>query len=307
MLKAVKARALISIYVFGLFPISPGKTVVSTALCRALLNRGFKVAPFKPRSGHNLWYQYDAFKKCKKESRLFCEDIIKLKEASRCYLPYEILNPVDALMAPLDAGDFLEKNYVREMYLKEGDTFSHLLVERYTSCEEGNIKSIICLNEKSLSRKALTDRDYIHDLMEQSDDVVTVEDESGWISAFRRFGPRSISTCARRIAEEHEVIVVEGFNDAVCPAPELRYDAVAGVGPGAAAMFDSGDFERVIKLKSMIGVDPMGLRSEDIVEFIKPERILAIPALDNGVLTDFDQLSKTLVEMVDAILKQLSY
>lgn len=291
-----------SVYLFGFFPDSPGKTVVSTALCRGLLNRGFNIAPFKPRSGHNLWYQYDAFTKCKKEARLFCEDIIKLKEASRCRLPYELLNPIDALMAPLDVGTFLKENYIRWMYLKEANTFSHLLVERYTSWEEGKTESVICVNKVNLSNGALSDREYIRALLEKADEVVALKDVAEWASVFRRLETRSISTCSKSIEEDYEFLVVEGFNDAVCPSPELRYDAVVGVGPGVAVLYDAGDFERTIRVKSMIGGDPMELRSKDIVEFIKPEEILTIPALNSKDLIDFDRLSKRLGEIVSAVL-----
>lgn len=298
----IHSGCLRTIYVFGLFQISPGKTVVSTALCRGLLRRGYKVAPFKPRSGHNLWYQLDSFNRCKAEARLYCEDIIKLKEASRCQLPYEILNPVDALMAPLDTGIFLRHDDTRRMYLKNGVTFSHLLVERYTSWKDGIAKSTICVNDGNRSSEAFSERDYVLRLAEKGDDVVRVEDEAGWNSVFRMLAPRSISTCSRRIKEEHDVMVVEGYNDAVCPAPELRYEAVLGVGPGAAALYDPEDFERVLSVRSMIGGEPMALRSQDVVEYIKPEKVLAIPALGKNDITDFDRLSEKLDEIVEAVL-----
>lgn len=294
-----------SIYVFGFFQTSPGKTVVSTALCRGLLNRGFNVAPFKPRSGHNLWFQHDAFDKCKKEARLFCEDVIKLKEAARCRLPYEILNPVDALMAPLDTKAFLKKNCIRRIYLKQPNTFDHFLVERYTSWEDGKAKSTLCVSEKNLSGEVLFDSEYIRDLMEKAENVLKVKDVVEWTSVFRNWGPVSISTCSRRIADEHELMVVEGFNDAVCPAPKLRYEAVLGVGPGTAAFYDPGDFERVIRVKSMIGGDTMGLRSKDVIQYIKPDGIWPIPALSSNNLISFDVLSEELGNIIDAVLKRL--
>ena len=296
-----------SIYVFGLFPISPGKTVVSSALCRGLLSRGFKVAPFKPRSGHDLWYQYEAFKKCKKNARLFCEDITKLKEASRCQLPYEILNPIDALMAPINARTFLENGYVREMYLKKENTFLHLIVERYTSWKEDRTRTLYCLNKKSFCDETLSYKDYVRDLTSKPDEIITIEDASGWASVLRRFGPVCTSTCSRRIAEEYEMMVVEGFNDAVCPAPELRYDVVVCVAPGVAALYDPNDFHRVIEVRSTIGGEPMGMRAKDIVDFIKPEKIFKVPTLDIDDLGDFDRLSKKLGYITEAVLDRFPH
>jgi len=294
------------VYVFGLFPISPGKTVISTALCRGLLREGLKVAPFKPRSGHNLWYQYEAFTECKKGVRLFCEDIVKLKKASGCKLPYEILNPIDALMTPLNAGTFLENNRVREMYIKDSDTFLHLLVERYTSWRGDKARTILCLNEKNLSEKALTDGDYMRGLKSRYDEVLIVEDLTGWSSVFSSLGPDCTSTCGRRIAEEYEVMVVEGFNDAVCPAPELRYDVVIGVAPGVAALYNPYDFQRVIEVKSTMGGDPRGMTAEEIICFVKPEKTFKIPALGNNDLTNFDRLSEKLGNINKIVLDRFS-
>lgn len=293
------------VFVFGFFSMSSGKTVVSTALCRGLFREGVRVAPFKPRSGHNLWFQRDAFNRCMEEGRLFCEDIIKLREAARCRLPYEVLNPVDALMAPLDAAAFLRRDYVRGMYLEHENPFHHLLVERYTMWEGGRAKSFVCVNERNVRGGSWVDEGYIRRLTGSAEEVWAIEDVNGWASIFGRLGPTSISTCFRRVAGEHELVVVEGFNDAVCPAPELVYGAVLGVAPGAVAFYDPDDFGRVIEVKSMTGGEPMALRSEDVVQFIKPEEILSIPALESGGLADFDVLSERLGNIVDAVLDRI--
>jgi len=294
------------VFVFGFFPVSPGKTVVSTAICRGLLNKGFKLAPFKPRSGHNLWYQHNAFLKCRKEARLYCEDIIKLKKASRCSLQYEILNPIDALLAPLNARTFLEKENLREMYIIETSTFYHLLVERYTLWKDGMLRTTLCVNEKNLLDHPLIDRDYIRGLKSGSDEVLSILDVNGWNSIFKGMGPDCTSTCSWKIAEEHELMVVEGYNDAVCPAPRLRYDVVVGVAPGVAALYNPSDFHRVIDVKSKTGGDPMGMIAEEIVNYIKPEIIFSIPALHTHDINNFDLLSQRLEDMIDTLVELLS-
>lgn len=294
-----------TIFVFGFFPVSPGKTVVSTAICRGLLNRGFKVAPFKPRSGHNLWYQHDAFLRCREESRLYCEDIIKLSKASRCPIPNETLNPIDALLAPLDTRKFLEEDYIREMYMKEAITFHHLLVERYTLWRDGP-RTILCVNENNLAEDSFVDGSYIRGLGERSDEVLSIADAQGWNSVFRRLGPECTSTCFRKIAEDHELMVVEGYNDAVCPAPGLRYDVVVGVAPGLAAFYDPDDFHRVIDVKSETGKEPMGMRAVDMIHFMKPQRVITVPALRGHDIKDFDTLSRKLDNIIDSVVEEFS-
>jgi hypothetical protein len=101
--------------------------------------------------------------------RLYCEDIIKLKKASNCIIQNEILNPVDALLTPLDISRFLEKNYIRQMYMEEANTFRHLLVERYTHWSDAPM-SILCVNENNLE-DSLVDNFYIQGLRDRSCEV----------------------------------------------------------------------------------------------------------------------------------------
>ena len=150
-------------------------------------------------------------------------------------------------------------------------------------------------------------KDYVQDLTSKSDKIINIEDTPGWSSVLRRFGPVCTSTCSKRIAEEYELMVVEGFNDAVCPAPELRYDVVVGVAPGVAALYNPDDFHKVIELKSMIRGEPMGMIAKDIVDFIKPEKIFTIPALDIDELEDFDRLSQKLSYITEAVLDRFPH
>ena len=64
------------------------------------------------------------------------------------------------------------------------------------------------------------------------------------------------------------------------------------------------DFHRVIEVRSKTGSNPMGMRSEDIVYFIKPEKMLPIPALDNNDLVDFERLSEKLGKIIEAIFNR---
>ena len=68
-----------SVFVFGLFEDSPGKTTFSCGLLHKLQQIGVKPVPLKARAGHNYWYQYNELIPCLKEGRLYCSDIIKLK------------------------------------------------------------------------------------------------------------------------------------------------------------------------------------------------------------------------------------
>ena len=49
------------------------------------------------------------------------------------------------------------------------------------------------------------------------------------------------------------------------------------------------------------------MKAEDIVEFIKPEKILTVPALGNDELGDFDRLSQKFSYITEAFLDKLTH
>lgn len=292
-----------SVFIFGFLPESSGKTVISSALARGLINRGIRTCVFKPRSGHNLWYQYDAFLRCKKEGRLFCEDIIKLRRACGSSLPIEILNPVDALMSPLDVRGFLERNAVSQLYLFEQDVFLHLVAERYTICKD-EVKHLLCVNMKALEpRFVMTDLEYIRKLKEHVDKILYLNSPDEWSNIFKDYGPKAIRSCYRKISEKADYVIVEGFNDAVCPEKSLRYDLVIGVAPGIAVFYDAKDFRAILEALEDLGKEPRSLRAENVIKYLKKMKVLPIPALPSSYLKDYDILSKKLNRIVDLTLQ----
>lgn len=294
-----------SVFVFGLLPESPGKTVISSALTRGMINRGIKTCVFKPRSGHNFWYQYDVFLKCKKEGRLFCEDIVKLRRACKNSLPFEVLNPVDALMGPLNAEEFIERKMVDQLYLFEDDVFLHLIAERYTICKD-KIENVLCINTRAIrSRLVMTDLEYVRELEKHADKVLYLNSSDEWNSIFQDYGPKAIRSCYRRISEKSDYAIVEGFNDAVCPEESLRYDLVIGVAPGVIIFYDAKDFHDVIETFKDLGKDPRSLRAKDIIKYLKKVKTLSIPALPSSHLKDYDVLSKDLNQVVESALDMI--
>jgi len=294
-----------SIFVFGLLPESSGKTIISSALARGMINRGIKAHVFKPRSGHNLWYQHDVFLRCKKEGRLFCEDIIKLRRASKCSLPIEVLNPVDALMSPLNVREFLERNEINSLYLLEEDPFLHLVAERYTICK-GKIRHVLCINMEALrSRFAMMDLEYLKKLEEHADKVLYLNNSDEWNSVFQNFSSEAIRSCYQKVSEKAEYTIVEGFNDAVCPEKSLRYDLVIGVAPGVTIFYDAEKFHMVLETLEELGKDPRSLRAKEIIKYLKRLKILSIPALPSSHLKNYDRLSKSLDCILEFALKTI--
>jgi len=100
---------------------------------------------------------------------------MKLKEASRCPLPYEVLNPIDALMSPLKVEKFLRREMVNQMYLLEPEVYPHLIVERYTKIENSEFENILLVNEGNVDAGlVLLDEDYLSKLKNIADKTISV-------------------------------------------------------------------------------------------------------------------------------------
>ena len=294
-----------SIFIFGLFPEDSGKTVFSSALARGFVNSGIRACVFKPRSGHSLWHQYDAFLKCREAGRLFCEDIIKLRKACRSRMPFEVLNPIDALMAPLNASRFIEHKTVNQLYIFEEDVFLHLVAERYTICKDDELRNILCVNRRvEESNIALNDPEYLEGLKRRADKIIYLHNSDDWSRTFEDYGSEAIMSCYGRISGEYSHIIVEGYNDAVCPGGELRYDLVVGVAPGAAIFYDADEFHKILEIHKSLGKNPTALRAKDIIKYLRG-RIMPIPPLPSSHLKDYDLLSRDLSHLVDLALNSV--
>jgi predicted P-loop ATPase/GTPase len=287
-----------TIYVFGLFKNSPGKTTLSTALIRGLVNAGMEIVPIKPRSGHNLWYQYNAFKRCLDEGRLYCEDIIKLRKASECHIPYEVLNPVDTLVSPMDISPYL-KDRIREMYLKEKDDFSRFVVERYTREMNGSLEHVLCLNAGN--RGLPLD---IEGIENNSQRVHRVNNLSEWNKIFGRYAPRAITSCVNRLREECNILLVESFSDEVFLVPNLKYDTVLGVAPGVVVMYHPKDFQKVMEHLTK-GKILSTIKARKMLPFLKPICVKAIPPLMEEELSDYNHVADKFSVIKEMIIKNM--
>jgi len=296
---------LTSIFVFGLLPESPGKTLISRAIIRGLINRGLDVGVFKPRSGHNYWYQYDAFLKCKEEGQLFCQDIIELTEARGGEtLPYVLTNPVDALMAPLKIENYLTGKNCNQFYLDDYQTFTHLVMERYT-VYEAEVTNTLCINSSRIKDVLFSEPTFLKDVISKATRTIQIDSLEAWNQVYKDLSSRAILSCYRKVCEKHGNILVEGYNDAVCPEPTLNYNIVIGVAPGIAIFYEPERFTQVIKFMKDLGRDPLSLRAENILEYLKTDKIIRVPTLVSEEKKDTDTLSKKLSQIVDNVEEKI--
>jgi len=287
--------------VFGLLPDSPGKTLVSRAIVRGLINRGLDVGVFKPRSGHSYWYQYDAFLKCREEGQLFCQDIIELREArGGDTLPYVLTNPVDALISPLRVDDYLLGKDWNQFYINEYQTFLHLVMERYTICSS-DISNIICINSAGIKDVLFSEETFVKEVISKASETIQIDSLEKWNQIYENLSSKAILSCYRKVCEEHGNVLIEGYNDAVCPNPSLRYNLVIGVAPGVAIFYEPERFTQIIKFMKDSGKDPLGLRAENILEYARDIKTIRVPSLVSEEKNDTDTLSQKLSSVVDYV------
>ena len=140
----------------------------------------------------------------------------------------------------------------------------------------------------------MTDLEYIRKLEEHADKVLYLNSSDEWNNIFQDYGPKAICSCHQKVSEKADYVIIEGFNDAVCPEKSLQYDLVIGVAPGVIIFYDAENFHRTLKTFEDLGKDPRSLRAKDVIKYLRKVKILRIPALPSQYLKNYDALSKSL-------------
>ncbi|MBD3207605.1 hypothetical protein GF319_14835 [Candidatus Bathyarchaeota archaeon] len=290
-----------SIFVFGLFEDSPGKTTFSRGLLHSLNEAGLKPAPLKARAGHNYWYQYDMLQPCLRQGRLYCSDIIKLREASGIDEPYEVLNPIDTLITPLDSRYYLENENSRSLYLANNDLFNHFSMERHTKVEDDKINNTILLRETPMH---LVPEKTLEKFYRTDDEVIKIENLENWSHFYERNANESITSCTNYLeTQNYDVLVSEGFCDIIYHAPRIEHDVVIGVSPGYTVKYPPKRFSKAIKYKSREGKTQF--KASEIISYIKPEKINKISPLTSAELKDLEKVSEAYSETINSIMNQI--
>lgn len=274
---------------------------------RGLIDRGFDMGVFKPRSGHNYWYQYDAFLSCVDEGQLFCSDIIKLREACReDTLPYELMNPIDSLLSPLKVDNYLIENEWNQFFIDDYQTFSHLVMERYT-IYNSEIVNIICLNSNNFKNVLSPEKMFLEEVISKADETIELDCLRKWNQVYKKLSSKAILSCYEKICEKYENILIEGYNDAICPDPKLKYDIILGVAPGIVIFYEPERYSQIIKFMRNSGKNPLTLRAKNILEYTRESEIIKIPPLTSEEKNDTNILSKKLSLLIDYIEGKLEH
>jgi predicted P-loop ATPase/GTPase len=296
----LKGGTLKSVFVFGLFEDSPGKTTFSCGLLHKLQQIGLNPVPLKARAGHNYWYQYNELTPCLKEGRLYCSDIIKLKQASRAEEPYETLNPIDTLITPpLDTMYYIKNKNTRTLYLSHQDVFNKLAVERYTVIRKNKPFHTFLLKE---APSHLTPKETIEKITAKADMTLKIENLEDWTRFYQQNADEAINSCTDSL-KNHPVMVSEGFCDIIYPVPRMDHDVVVAVAPGVVILYDPKRFSKAVQYNTVEGKKEF--KASEVIQYLKPVKMHRIPVLTQLELRDLDKLAGAYIDPIETVIRQL--
>lgn len=291
------------VFVFGLVEKDAGKTTVSKILLHFFKELGLEFIPFKPMSGHNLWYQWQAFKQCIKQEKLFCEDIYHLREVANVDIPIEVLNPVDLLFAPLDLDYFISEGFEAEFYMS--DPTAALVMERVTTKIRGKLRNVYLVSN-ALETHLKYLKPIVEKLLKHSYDILTFRGVNEQIEIHMRLAEKAVNTCYGEISEKTDNILIESFNDAVMPCRQvLDVKVPIGVAPGHILIFDPLKWSKALSVITQIK-HPSNLKAQDVIPVLKPEKIFKIQPLSKNYLNKPKKTMKNykpFLEHIEKIVK----
>ncbi len=273
--------------------VDSGKTTFSRALLSHLRGKGLNVCGFKPMAGNIIWYDYDVVSRALSEGRLYGRDVGLLKEVSTGDVPEELINPVHRLWSEpskIDASTGVPTFIIdRITFWPEGKSEDD---DEYEG-GRGDERNVLVKNAnihlngvKKLLRK----------LYSKAADVYRVEDAGGLNGLVEAHYGRAIGSAYRKIAKEHDAMVIEGYSDAALPGGEvLEPDLVVGVEPWQISVYDPERYLDAVRL--MTPSYSKEVSTGKVMELLSPKRV--VEHRPSGPEERVDQLKKIIPEVLE--------
>jgi len=262
----------IKVLITGLLERKTGKTYLASAMLYALRTLGFKPGFFKPLSIHNWFTEYDTTVENLRFKSLFSKDVATLSRIVKMKDPYELLNPVDFLTAPLDPTVFINARVPDMYYSFSYDLLKTTLMARFTKYEDGVLYNKYLINEWALRRNILlVDEELIDRITRNADEITTIDATKAFVHLINKNFINSINTCLKAIENKYQIVVIESYGDLAWPLPrETRVSMVLAVAPGRVLIYEASKFKIAVELKKPLRGLPTNVRLSDIIGLLKP-------------------------------------
>jgi len=265
------------VLIAGLLKYDSGKTSVAESIITDAVSRGIDTGISKPVSAANGWYQYDCIRESINYGKLIGEDILRLHNAAKSTEPIEVESPVVSLLMPPDP----ERVGWQSSAYMAFSLLEQISVIRITDVNKSkhfylpsNIKRTTGILQKEL-------RELIKNLNPKP-----VKAEETYVSELLLKSYTTADTCVEYIAERHDFIVVESYNNAASPTHEsLNAKLVVVVTPGKVAIYDGDSYRKAIQATSEI-LEPWRTTTEEILSLLKPVRTIELRPGERTALFD---------------------
>ncbi|RLE66649.1 MAG: hypothetical protein DRJ38_01020 [Thermoprotei archaeon] len=256
----------------GLLEKNSGKTYLAAAILYALRKLGFKPGFFKPISIHNWFTDYDTTLDNLRSKSLYCKDVAMLSQIARIRIPYELLNPIHFLTAPLDPCVFINARVPDMYYSFSYDLLKTTIIARFSRYEEERLYNIYLFNEWALQRNILLiDEEILDRITRNADEVLRVNAIKNFVYLMNKNFLNSTHTCLKAIEDKHHVIIVESYSNVAWPLPpQIQVAFVLAVSPGRVLIYEASKFKMAVELKKPLRGLYTNVKLSDIIGLLKP-------------------------------------
>ncbi len=252
------------VLVNGLIPHDAGKTWFTLSLAKSLMDRGLNISVYKPVAGHSAWYQFQTVLNSLKYGILVGEDVVKYIEVLGLNLDFELINPLDILLAPPDPRIY--KNMVEYLGALE-DQFKQVVLFRISNYK-GKVNDHYIVVD-NVDNVVFGLKKWINELAEK------LKAKSISLSELIKlmYSKKTLEVLDYNLdlmLNKHDVVIVESFNDAAIPYYNLleKVDVVFTVAPGYVYVINAMSFKSTVK-EYYLKYGDLGLKMSNIMGKVK--------------------------------------
>ncbi len=278
----------------GLLQYESGKTWLTIAFAKNLIERGYMVRLYKPVAGHSAWYQFKTLVDSIKYRVLVGEDVVKYRDYLGVKQDFELLNPIDILSAPPSPTRYRS---IAEYLAALEVLAEQIVMVRLSDPIEGLSKYYIV--EGSINKLVEGLREWIYKLKTLfNPSRIGVEDLLDEI-----YSP-STSTILYKtlkvLAEDSDILLVESFNDAAIPFYELLdlVEKTFMVTPGYVYELDVVGFKKLVKRNYALYGD-IGVKMSKIFPYIDTIFESPLPIANSPI-----ELASKIKEIIGELIKK---
>ncbi len=265
------------VLVNGLLPYESGKTWFVISLANALKLKGYKIAIYKPVAGHSAWYQFNTVEYSIKYGLLIGEDVYKYRKFVGINLDFNLINPIDLLLAPPDP---VKYNSVSDYIVALNDQFKQVIMFRI-SLYDYDLEPIHYMIKDNINNVIDGLKPYIEKLINTLKPYET--DINTMIRMiFSKKCADTIVRCLKELMNDHDIVLIESFNDAATPSISILdyITHVITVAPGRLYILDRDDFKRKT-IEQYYKMGDVGIRMSNIIDRVKIRTSICLPAFSN--------------------------